>query len=214
MNISVALFFIHNVLATLFIGMKLKSHKDPVFKDFGMGLLLTGVAFAIWTAAVLFKPANLDLFVTVGAFFFIISLMSFLAAGLQRVANRSSLMTVGFVVALLLFILRTFVYPSNPSFSPEGLFFFNVQPIVQILYIFGLALTVLPATYALANKISNSYYSRLFEYGFIIQVMGGILLLTSTNITVLYINGWIIGLTYLVMWTSLLFGKKDWADAK
>jgi hypothetical protein len=194
--------------------MKLRSHKDSVFKDFGTGLLLTGVAFAIWTAAVLFRPENLSLFVSVGAFFFILSLMSFLAAGLQHVANRSTLMTVGFVVALVLFIVRTFFLPSEPGFSQEGFFFFNPDPIVQIIYIFGLALTVLPATYALASKISNPYYSRLFEYGFIIQVMGGVLLLTSTSVGVLYINGWIIGLTYLWMWTSLLFGRKDWAGAK
>jgi hypothetical protein len=216
MNPSVVLFFIHNVLATFLLGMKFSRRKDPVVKDFGYGLLLNSAAFAIWSAAAFARPQNLQFFVTLGAVFFIVSLIVFLAAGLQKVdgSNRRTLLMAGSVIALVLFIFRTFNFPSQPGFSPEGYFFFNAHPVVQIIYIFGLGLTVLPAAAALASRFNNSGYGRLIHYGFIAQVMGGIILLTSNNILVLTIDGWIIGLTYLLMWTTLLFNQKAWSGVK
>jgi hypothetical protein len=47
------------------------------------------------------------------------------------------------------------------------------------------------------------------EAGFITLVLGGFLLLVSTDLMLLYINGWVMGLTYFVLWVSLVFqGKK------
>ena len=157
-------------------------------------------------------PKNLELFVAIGSLFFIVSLITFLSAGLQNVSasNRKILLLTGSVVAVVLFLIRTFIYPSEPGFSPEGLFFFNPHPVVQVIYIFILALTALPAIDALASKFTQPYAS-LVRYGFIAEVMGGLILITSTNTLVLYIDGWIIGSIYLLLWTSLLFSKKVWA---
>lgn len=208
----VVAFFLHNVLATLLLGFKFRGRADSVFKNFGSSLILNGVAFTVWSVAVVLKPQNLEVYITIGALFFVASLVTFLAAGIQNVneSQRRSLLFVGSIVAVALFLARTFMYPSEPGFSPEGLFFFNPHPIVQFIYIFGLALTALPAIDALANKFGSSVYSHLVRYGFIAEVMGGIILITSTNTLVLFVAGWIIGTVYLILWTSLLLNKKAW----
>lgn len=210
-NPLVVSFFLHNVLATLILGFKFRGRSDPVLKNFGLALILNGIAFAIWSAAVVTRPQNLELFITIGTLFFIASLVTLLSAGLQNIgeSNRRTILLAGSIAAIALFLLRTFVYPSQPGFSPEGLFFFNPHPIVQVIYIFGLALAALPAVDALASKFSK-LYSSLVRYGFIAEVMGGLILVTSTNTLVLYIAGWIIGIVYFLLWTSLLFSKKAW----
>ncbi len=212
MYILVVLFFLHNVFATLFLGFKFRGRADSVFKNFGSSLILNGIAFAIWSVAVILRPQNLELYVTIGALFFIASLVTFFAAGIQNIneSSRRSLLWTASILAIILFIVRTYVYPSQPGFSPEGLFFFNPHPIAQLIYIFGLALVALPAIDALASKFIQPAYSRLVRYGFIAQVMGGIILITSTNTLLLFINGLIIGVVYLLLWTLLLFSKKAW----
>ena len=213
MNPLVLSFFLHNVLATFLLGIKFRGRLDPVFRHFGSALILNGIAYAVWSAAVALRPQNLEMYVTIGALFFIASLITFLAAGIRGLneSKRRSLILIGSVGAIILFIVRTFVYPSAPGFSPEGLFFFNPRPIVQIIYTFGIAFTALPAIDALAAKFGRSIYSHLVRYGFVAEVMGGIILITSTNILVLYIVGWIIGTVYFLLWTSLLFNQKAWS---
>jgi len=214
MNLLVAAFFLHNVLATLFLGFKFKGQSNPTFKNFGRALILISIAFAIWTTAILF---NLDLesYVTVGAAFFAAALVMLLAAGIQslKTSQRHSIILWGSLLATALFLTRTLIYPSQPGFSPEGLFFFSPHPIIQIAYIFGLALTALPAINAVADKLKGGV-SYLVRYGFIAEVMGGIILITSTATLVLYIAGWIIGITYFALWTTLLFNKKVWRGSK
>lgn len=217
MNSSVLFFFLHNVLAIFLLGGKFTSRRDPVTKNFGIALLLNGVAFAIWSAAVALRPQSLEYFVTAGVVFFIASLILFLNAGTQNLnsSTRKSLIVVGVLVGAVVFYIRAFVYPSTPEFSSEGFFFFNPHPIVQMIYIFGLVLTALPAIDALASKFSGGY-SALVRYGFAAEVVGGIILITSTNIgaansTALYLTGWIIGLVYFALWFTLLFSRKAWS---
>ena len=211
MNIGVLLFFLHNILATALLGYKFVSSKDSVFKNFGIVLLLDSVAFAVWSAAVVLKPENLDLFVTVGAAFFITSLVFLLITGTQKMntSTREMLVILGVVVGLVVFYARTFLYPSAPSFSPECFFFFNLQPIVQMLYIFGLALTALPTIDSVASKFKHPY-DALVRYGFIAEVVGGIILITTIDAQVLYISGWVMGAAYLALWSILLFSKRAW----
>ena len=39
------------------------------------------------------------------------------------------------------------------------------------------------------------------------------MLITSTDVQVLYVTGWIIGIVYFVLWTTLLFNRKAWSGA-
>lgn len=214
MNASVLLFFLYNVLATAILGGKFASRQDKVVKNFGFALILDAIAFAIWSIAVASKPDNLETYVNVGVIFFIASLIFFLRSGTQRMSavSRRTLIVFGVIIAAVLFYLRASVFPSSPSFSAEGLFFFNPHPIIQMIYIFGLAFTVLPAIDAVASKLSPGF-AGIMRYGFIAEVVGGIILITSTNVgaanvAALHITGWIIGLVYLLLWTTFLFNKK------
>ena len=214
MNIAVLLFFIHNILATLLLGYKFFGRKDGTFKNFGIALLLDSAAFAVWTIAVLLKPTNLDQYVTIGAAFFIASLVFLLITGTQNLKSgtRGLLVMIGVISGIAIFYTRTFIYPSAPAFSPEGLFFFHLQPLVQMIYIFGLAITALPAIDVVASKF-NHPYSALVKYGFIAEVVGGIILITSLDVQVLYIIGWIIGASYIVLWPTLIFSRKAWKSS-
>ena len=216
MNPTVVVFFLHNVAATFLLGMKFRSRRDPVFKDFGSALILNGVAYTIWSAAVILRPDNLKPLVTLGVLFFLASLVFFLSAGIRKTGTlkQGPVLWTGLVVALVLFLVRTYVYPSEPGFSQEGLFFFHAHPVAQLIYIFGLALTALRGIDALASKFTDPFYARLVRYGFTIQVMGGIILLTSTDTLALYIDGWIIGTVYFALWTLLLFNRKAWATVR
>ena len=73
MNISVLLFFAHNVLATVLLGGKFASKSDAVFRFFGIGLLLDAFAFAMWTIGYV-NSGQLLTFVTFGAVAFLVSL--------------------------------------------------------------------------------------------------------------------------------------------
>lgn len=213
MNIGVLLFFLHNILATALMGCKFVVRKDPVFKNFGIALLLDSAAFVIWSAAVVLKPSNLELFVTVGAAFFIASLVFLVITASQKSSPgvRQALIIFGALLALVLFVARTFLYPSAPGFSPEGLFFFNLHPFVTMVYIFGLLLAAVPAIEAVASKFNHTY-SWLVRYGFLAEVAGGIVLITTTDTQVLYIIGWIMGAAYLALWSILLFSKNSWKN--
>lgn len=188
--------------------------RNLIFKNFGIALLLDSLAFAVWSVAVVINPVNLDQFVTVGAAFFIASLVFLFITSVQKTnsSTRGILIIFGVLVGVAMFCARTFLYPSAPAFSPEGLFFFNIQPINQMFYIFGLALTALPALDLVASKFKPSY-SALVRYGFITEIMGGIILITTTDTQVLYIIGWVMGAAYLALWSTLLFSRNAWKNA-
>src|SRR5487761_1549452 len=113
MNIGVLLFFLQNIIVTALLGYKFVSSKDQVFKNFGIALLLDSVAFAVWSAAVISKPASLDQYVTVGAAFFITSLVFLFITSIHkmRASNRGMLIILGILVGIGVFYARTFLYP-------------------------------------------------------------------------------------------------------
>jgi hypothetical protein len=211
MNPLVLLFFLHNFLATLFLGMKFVRREDRVFKSFGFALLLDAVAFAVWSFGVI-RPESLLICVTIGAVFFLISLVFFLNTSLQstQTTTRWLLTAVGVVAVSGIFYIGH-IEPTTAYISTEGFLFFNLQPMVQMLYIFALTLTALPAIDLVASKFKSSY-AVLIRYGFIAEVSAGIILITSNDTTVLFITGLVIGIIYFLLWTSLLFSKRAWSN--
>jgi hypothetical protein len=211
MNLSVLLFFLHNVLATFFLGVKFKGRKDRVFKFFGIALLLDAAAFAAWTFGVI-RPENLLICVTLGALCFLASLVFLLHTSLQKVqaTTRLSLTVIGIAAVLGIFYVGH-IDPSTAYISPEGFFFFNLPPLVQMLYIFALTLAALPAIDLVASKFQSSY-AALIRYGFIAEVVAGIMLITSKDSQVLYITGWVVAVVYVALWSTLLFSKKAWSN--
>jgi hypothetical protein len=209
MNSSVALFFISNVVAAVLLGGKFVRKSDPVFKYFGWGLLFDALAFAMWTIGYMNSGQLLN-YITYGAVAFLISLIIFFYASLQRAQTSTRLLMTVLGAAVIIGIFFVGRYSANFAFiSPEGFLFFNLTPMVQMLYIFALAFTTIPLIDMVASKF-EAPYSALVRYGFIAQIVGGIMLITNMDVQVLYITGWIIGIVYLVLWTTLLFGSKAW----
>lgn len=209
MNSLVVLFFASNVLAALLLGVKFARQNDPAFKYFGIGLLFDALAFAMWTIGYT-NPNLLLSFVTYGAIAFLISLIIFLYASLSKASESTRLWVTVLGVAMIVGIFFVGRYSVNLAYiSPEGFLFFNLTPLVQMLYVFALAITFVPLIHLIASKFEGPH-SALVRYGFIGQMVGGIMLITSTDAQVLYITGWIIGTIYLILWVDLLFNRKAW----
>ena len=212
MNTSVVLFFLSNVVATILLGGKFVSKKDPIFKYFGIGLLLDAVAFGLWTIGYV-NPPQLLTMVTMGAIAFLVSLVVFLYASLQQAPSSTRLLTTLLGAAAVIGIFYTGNQSTNSAYiSPEGFLFFNLTPLVQMVYLFGLAFATLPLIDLVASKFKSSY-AALVRYGLITEVVGGIMLITNKDVQVLYITGWIIGIVYFALWATLLFNRKAWTWA-
>ncbi|HLC76719.1 MAG TPA: hypothetical protein VJH04_00790 [archaeon] len=213
MNLPVLLFFAHNVLATVLLGGKFARSSDRIFRYFGIGLLLDAFAFAMWTIGYV-NSEQLLTFVTFGAIAFLVSLVFFLYASLQQTSTTTRLLVTALGVAAVIGIFYVGRYgdPASAYISPEGYLFFNLTPLVQMLYTFALALVSFPVIDLVASKFKTPY-SVLVRYGLIAEVVGGIMLITSKDVQALYITGWIIGTVYFVLWTTLLFNRKAWQNA-
>jgi hypothetical protein len=209
MNISVVLYFLHNVLATFFLGGKFMSRHNKVLKVFGMALMLDAAAFAAWAYGVVNSQSLLPS-VTVGAVLFLASLVFMFNAFFSESSSSTRLfMTIVSILAVGGIFLVGHADPAYATISSEGFLFFNLSPFVQMLYIFALSIASFPLVDLIAVKF-KSPYSSLIRYGFIAEIVSGIVLITSRDADVLYITGWLVGVVYVLLWSTLLFGKKAW----
>ena len=212
MNISVILFFLFNVLATAVLGIKFAVKRDDkIFKIFGIALILNAIAFMVWSFG-LIRPENLLACVTLGTVAFLISLVFLFYISIQKIESvniRRGLMTLGVIAVLGIFYIGH-IDSVYAYISPEGYLFFNLGPLMQMLYVFILALVALPAVDLIASKFKLSY-SLIFRYSLIAQVCGGIMLIISKDSQVLYVTGLIIGLVYLLLLITFIFNSKAWA---
>jgi hypothetical protein len=211
MNLLVSLFFLHTVFATLALGLKFFNREDRVFRLFGIALLFDAAAFAAWGYGLIVSPENLLVLVTVGAVAFLVSLVFFYYVSIFRASAGSRTLLLGVAVAavLAIFYIGRYIDPASAFISPEGLLFFNLTPLVQMLYLFALAFATIPAIDMIATKFKNPY-AALLRYGLIAEIVGGIMLITSRDEQVLYLTGWVIGLVYVALWGTLLLNKKAW----
>jgi hypothetical protein len=217
MNTSVVLFFLHTVVATLIVGGLFAKRPEPVFRSFGVAILLDAIAFIIWTIPVVTEVQNLPQYVSIGTMFFIASLVFLLKAGTEgmNASARRLLLAFGILVGAGIFFTGGLAqFPSTPAFSDAGLFFFNVHPLLQALYILALALTAFPAIEAVVSKFQGGY-ATLLRYGFIAEVAAGVILITASSAgdaLAAYVAGWVIGFVYLILWTTLLFKREAWPN--
>jgi len=210
MNISVLLFFLHTTLATAIVGGIFLKKGGNVAKFFGIGLLIETVAFASWALAVI-MPDSLETFVTIGAVLALISFLFFLRAGTEDVSGsvKTLAMVVGVILVAATFVAGRYIFPTPKFISDEGFLIFNLAPLVQLMYIAALVLVAIP----LIEKVSAMFrdgYATFMKYTLAIQVVGALVLITSTDTLSLLTAGWMIGLTYFALWTTLLFRKDIW----
>lgn len=197
----VPLYFILGSLSILYLSYKLLSQKATVYKNFGLGMLLYGVAFAIWSAVVIIKPDDIGTWTTIGAIPFGLSHIFYLMSASDKLdaGKKSMLFLAAGAYLSALFILRTFLYESNPGFSENGLFYFNADPSVVALYIGAFAGSLLPAINSISTRMKDKTLSFITRLGFTTLTMGSIVLVTSYDDTLQLINGWIMGAAFLLL---------------
>lgn len=196
----VPLFFIMGTGAMWFLAYRFWSVKGAIFRHFATGLALYGVAFGIWSVLVLTKPEDIGALTTLGVIPFAIAHLFFLMSSTEKfkAKSRSLILFSGIAYLAVMFLFRV-VYPSNPGFSENGLFYFNAQPPVVALYIGAFAASLVPAIYAVSQKMKDDSLKYITQIGFTIAAIGGIVLVTSVDDNLQTINGWVMGLTYTVL---------------
>lgn len=210
MNLSVLLFFLHTTLATAIVGGLFLKKGGNVAKYFGIGLLLETIGFASWSLAVM-MPDNLATFVTVGAVLTLVSFIAFLRAATDDInpALKNLFLVGGSIFVLATFIAGRYIFPTPKFISDEGFLMFNLAPFVQLMYVTILVMVTIPLVEKVA-RLFKSGYSTFVKFALGIQVVGAIVLITSTDVLSLLVAGWAIGLTYFAFWTTLLFRKDIW----
>ncbi len=210
MSQLVIFFFIFATLSILLSGLLLPRRvPTPSSRHFGTGLVLTGVAFVVWTYAVVTKPGTgtLETIISIGALFFLAALFFFLWSGVsaQPKSTQQYLVVGGFIFAVILWVVRA-AYPSQPGFSSEGLFFFNPHPIVKFMYIVFMSAAVFPAISTVGSEMRKKHFlsANIFIASMIAAVLGGVLLLVSTENILLYLVGWGLGISYLLLLLTVL----------
>lgn len=182
-------------------------------KRFGLGLWLVGVAFAIWSVAVITKPVDtLYLWVTVGLIVILAALVLIVSAATSHLSRSDQqlalLLAVGYAVVL---VVVRFFYPSSPYFSGNGLFYFGQQPIVAFLTIALLVGAIVPAVLVVAAEIKQRdlLSSNVFVGACMTQLIGGVLLLSSRDDSLIILVGWAmsIGYAFLILVAVGAFGR-------
>lgn len=211
MNLSVLFFFLHTVLATGVVGSIFLKKGGNIGKYFGIGLLLEAVGFASWALAIM-MPDSLATLVTLGAALILFSFIAFLPAATNGVSAflRTLILGAGTLFVLAIFLVGSYMFPTPKFISEEGFLIFNLAPLVQVMYITILVLIAIP----LIEKVAGMFkagFSTFVKFALGVQVVGAIVLITSVDTLSLLVAGWAIGLTYFVLWTSLLFRKNIWS---
>ena len=211
MNLLVLLFFLHTTLATAIVGGVFLKRGNNVAKYFGIGLLLQTVGFAAWAVAVVI-PEHLANFVTIGAVLTLVSFIVFLRAATDDISSslRTLIITAGSLFVVATFVAGRYIFPTPKFISDEGFLMFNLAPFVQLMYVTILVLMAIP----LVEKVARMFkadFSTFVKFALGVQVVGAIILITSSDTLSLLVAGWAIGLTYFALWTSLLFRKDIWS---
>ena len=208
-NAGVVGFFITGAVISAFLGWRFAAGPEPVFRHFGLGLLCFAAAFAVWSAIVWVQPDDLQLWSTAGVAVLLPGYLFFLSAAARNWQPRSRNLLFGGALAYLavLFIVRTFLLPSEPAFSKDGLFYFNAEPIVQLMYVISFVGAALPAVYSVARSLSVPWLSRATMFCFNLIVVCGVVLLTSYDDELQTYNGYLMGIAFLALFAIYLRQK-------
>ena len=200
-NFAVVLFFILGALISAFISWRFIGSTEPVFRRFGSGLAFLTASLATWAVIVWIHPDDLHTWASVGAVLFLPSVLFFLGSAIHGWSpkNRNVTISITAVCLFALFILRTFLAPSEPSFSERGLFYFNAQPLALLAYVFAFAGTVLPAVYAVSMKITDRLVGRATLVIFNLITLCGVVLLISYDDDLQTYNGVLMGAGFIAL---------------
>ncbi len=210
-NFLVVAFFALGTLMSAFLAWRFSADTAPVFRRFGIALAFTSVALAVWSAIVWIHPQNLHLWASIGTAMFMPAFFFFLSSATESWddKNRTIVLAIAATALIVLFILRTFVVPSEPGFSDRGLFYFNAQPIALVVYVFSFAGTALPAVYVISNNITDRLTARVTMISFNIIVLCSTILLTSYHDDLQVVNAILMGAGFITLVLTYLRKKPD-----
>ena len=210
-NLSVVAFFFSGAAWFGYISIFYLRQKSSLFKLFGLGLLLNAVAFLFWLYMVTFRPVHLEIFVGIGVIFFFASFVSFFAATLSDLKKdtRLKLSIIGILFLSALVALRFLYAKSDPQFTSEGFFWFNADQLVVYAYVLAMSFSIIPAVYKVGNKIKNSVLRPIIEICFTQVVICSVILITSPDMHLQVINGWVLMAVLTVLGVTHTVSRLD-----
>ena len=162
-SILVPAYFVQVVVGTGILSWWFMNHKEKVLKTFGLGMLGYSLGLLAWTISVLIKPDNLKPYILIGAVPFLLAHFAYAKVAYKNInfakTSMLTLLVAGTIAAT--FIVRTFLYPSEPYFSADGLLFFGLHPVSSAFYIATIALTFLPAIWVISDTLKKSHLKNL-----------------------------------------------------
>ncbi len=208
-NYGVVAFFAAGAVMVAFLAWRFISASPQQLRLFGFGLACLSAAFAIWTFVVWNRPDSLTLWTALGLVAFLPGYFFFMRTATYNWTqkNRNIVLAIAGVYLIVLFVLRTFVYPSEPGFSERGLFYFNAHPLVLLLYVFSFASALMPAVYSVSQSISLRWLARTTLVCFNLAIVCGVVLLTSYDDDLQTYNGCLMGIAFLALIVAYLRHK-------
>ncbi len=208
-NPQVVGFFIVCVLIFAFLAWRFAIGSNSTFRLFGMGLGCLAASLLVWASVVWIRPENLNPWTSVGVAPLLLSFLLLIGVATQTWDGGHRRLALGAAAAFLivLYVLRTFVWPSEPAFSERGLFYFNAHPIVLLLYIVSFVTAAMSAVYAVSRVIVNRWLARATLVCFNLIISCSIVLLASTDDDLQTYNGYVLGIGLLVLFLIYLRHK-------
>lgn len=190
-NYSVVSFFAVTTLMLGFLGIKFRSTKKQPMVNFGSGLLFVSLAFLIWTYITAAHPENIKLLVGVGMIPFVASFVLFLLAATSgiKAKYRIPLYVINALLLSTFLIVRYFIFDSNPGFTDQGYFEFNVDSTVIYFYALILSFNFIPALYVVGRHIKHDLLRICLELGLTLMSVGLVIMVTSKEDNLQFLNG-------------------------
>ena len=205
-TLLVPAYFIQVVAGTAILAWWFLGRKDSVLNTFGIGMAGYSLGVAAWTMLVLTKPYDLQPLILAGAIPFLLANFAFAKVAYKNLdftkTSLLSLLVIGTIAGT--FFVRTFLYPSEPYFSSDGLLFFGLHPLSIAFYIATMSLTFLPAISVAADHVKKGSLRTFIKVGLTTLFINSIILVSGNDGTLLLINGVIMTVALLVLWVKVI----------
>lgn len=193
MNTNLVSFFALSAAVFAFLAWRFIQVGHKPFRSFGVGLGLFAAAFVMWGYIVATRPADVQTFITIAVVPFAAAFFAMLSAATTafKFFTRVALYIFVALYLVTLFVLRTWVFPSEPNFSEGGLFYFGAHPIVMFMYILAFVGTFMTAVQVVTLRMKSFNQAARTRVFFNLVTVCGVVMLTSLDDTMQTINGYV-----------------------
>lgn len=208
-SLLVPFFFIQMAVGTGILAWWFLTRKEKTLKTFGLGMAGYSAGLTAWALLVLTKPEDLKPLILVGAVPFLLAHFAYAKVAYKNInfAKTSFLTLVVAGTIAATFIVRTFLYPSEPYFSDDGLLFFGLHPVSIAFYIATISLTFLPAIAVVGNILKKGTLKSVMQVGLTTLYINSVILVSSQSDTLLLINGYVMSIALLAVWLTAVSSR-------